>query len=55
MAEPGTIYTDELFQPIKKNLCPVDKYGKWSFPDDITQDDVEGWKILSWTRIRKNI
>ena len=53
MAAPGTIYTDELFQPIKKNLCPVDKYGKWSFPDDITQDDVEGWENLSWARPEK--
>ena len=50
MCEPGSIYTDELFQPVKKNLCPVDNYGRWSYPEGIEDYDVEGWEKISWAR-----
>ena len=50
MCDPGTIYTDELFQPVKKNLCPVDNYGRWSYPEGIEDYDVEGWEKISWAR-----
>ena len=46
----GSVFTDDLFQPIKKNLCPVDNYGRWNYPTDITEDDLEGWENISWAR-----
>jgi thymidine kinase len=33
LAEKNKVWTDELFQPLKKNLCPVDSYGRWNFPE----------------------
>ena len=50
MCSPGSIYTDELFQPVKKNLCPVDNYGRWSYPEGIEDYDVEGWEKITWAR-----
>ena len=47
----GSVFTDDLFQPVKKNLCPVDNYGRWSYPTDITEDDLEGWENVTWARV----
>ena len=51
LASPNSAFTDELFQPIKKNLCPVNEIGRWIFPEDITQDDLNGWERIQWARI----
>ena len=51
LASPNSVFTDELFQPIKKNLCPINEYGRWAFPEDITQDDLNGWERIQWARI----
>ena len=50
LASPNTAFTDELFQPIKKNLCPVNEIGRWAFPEDITQEDLNGWERIQWAR-----
>ncbi len=50
LCETNQIWNDDLFQPIKKNLCPVDSYGRWSFPEGITSSDVEGWDKIIWAR-----
>ena len=51
LASPNSVFTDELFQPVKKNLCPINEYGKWAFPEDITQDDLNGWERIQWARV----
>ena len=50
LCEKNKVWTDELFQPLKKNLCPVDSYGRWSFPEGIESSDVEGWEKITWER-----
>ena len=50
IARPGTIYTDEIFEPIKSSLCPINNYGGWRYPEDITEDDLNGWENISWAR-----
>ena len=51
LASPNSVYTDDLFQPVKKNLCPLNEYGRWALPEDITQDDLNGWDRIQWARI----
>ena len=48
LCETNQIWNGDLFQPIKKNLCPVDSNGRWSFPEGITSSDVEGWENIIW-------
>ena len=50
LARSGTIYTDEIFEPTKKSLCPINAYGGWRYPEDITDDDLNGWENISWSR-----
>ena len=50
IARSGTIYTDELFEPSKSSLCPLNNYGGWRYPEDITDDDLNGWESISWSR-----
>ena len=42
-------WTDPLFKPEKKNLCPYDSQG-WIFPENITKADVSGWNNYIWAR-----
>ena len=51
LAQPNTVFTDELFQPVKKNLCPVNEYGRWAPPEDITLDDLNNWDRIQWARV----
>jgi hypothetical protein len=51
IAQPNTVFTDELFQPVKKNLCPINEYGRWEFPEDISQDDLRNWDRIQWARV----
>ena len=51
LAKPNTVFTDELFQPVKKNLCPINEYGRWAPPEDITQDDLNNWDRIQWARV----
>ena len=50
MCNPGEVFTDQNFPPVKKSLCPVDAYGRWQYPEDITSDDLDGWQNLGWAR-----
>ena len=50
IARPRTIYTDELFEPVKKSLCPINEIGRWRYPEDITAEDLNGWENISWSR-----
>ena len=51
IAQPNTVFTDELFQPVKKNLCPVNEYGRWELPEDLSQDDLRNWERIQWARV----
>ena len=51
LASPNSAFTDELFQPIKRNLCPVNEIGRWAPPEDITMDDLNGWERIQWARV----
>ena len=42
-------WTDPLFKPEKKNLCPFDSQG-WIFPENVTKADVQGWNNYIWAR-----
>ena len=46
-------WVDPLFKPEKKNLCPVDKNGRWILPPDGLDSDVEGWKDITWCRVKE--
>ena len=50
LAKKGSVYTDDLFEPVKKSLCPVNEVGRWQYPEDITPDDLNGWENISWSR-----
>jgi hypothetical protein len=50
LSEKNKIWNDDIFQPLKKNLCPVDSYGRWNFPEGIDSNDVEGWENIVWAR-----
>ena len=43
-------WTDPMFTPEKKNLCPFKKNGDWDYPEDVIDSDVEGWEKLKWAR-----
>ena len=51
LAKPNTALTDEPFQPVKKNLCPINEYGGLAPPEDITQDDLNNWDRIQWARV----
>ena len=53
MAETGSIFTDELFQPLKKNLCPINEIGNWDLPDDVYEEDLNNWETITWARVEK--
>ena len=50
LAKKGTIYTDDIFEPTKKSLCPINEIGRWRYPEDITEDDLVNWENISWSR-----
>ena len=43
-------WTDPMFKPEKKNLCPYDKNGNWELPEDVLDSDVDGWEKFKWAR-----
>ena len=51
MAEPGSVFTDELFQPLKKNLCSINEIGNWDLPDDVYEEDLNNWESITWERV----
>ncbi len=51
IAEQGSIFTDELFQPVKKNLCSINELGNWDFPDDVYEEDLYNWESITWARV----
>ena len=53
IAEPGNIFTDELFQPLKKNLCSINEIGNWDLPDDVYEEDLNNWESITWSRVEK--
>ena len=42
-------WTDKIFPPKKSSLCPFDKEG-WKLPEDVPEDDLEGWEEINWCR-----
>ena len=50
LAKSGTIYTDDIFEPSKRSLCPINSYGGWRYPEDITDEDLNGWENITWAR-----
>ena len=53
LSKTNSVFTDELFQPLKKNLCPIDEAGRWVPPEDITQEDLDGWSRIQWARVEE--
>ena len=45
------IFSDELFPPIKKNLCPIKENGSWYLPKGINKEDIRGWEKYKWTPV----
>ena len=45
-----TPFTDPLFPPETKSLCPIDSRGNWILPPDVLEEDVEGWEDFGWCR-----
>ena len=43
------VWTDPIFKPEKKSLCPYDSQG-WIFPENITKADLQGWNNYIWVR-----
>ena len=43
-------WTDPMFKPEKKNLCPYDSKGEWVLPEDVIDSDVDGWEKFKWAR-----
>ena len=46
----SSAWTDPMFKPEKKSLCPYDKNGNWELPEDVLDSDVDGWEKLKWAR-----
>ena len=46
----SSAWTDPMFKPEKKNLCPYDSKGEWVLPEDVLDSDVDGWEKLKWAR-----
>ena len=42
-------WSDPLFTPEKKSLCPFDSKG-WILPEDVWESDVDGWESIKWCR-----
>ena len=42
-------FTDSSFPPKKGSLCPFDKEG-WIIPEEVEEDDIEGWEEINWCR-----
>ena len=42
-------WTDPLFPPEKKSLCPFNSKG-WVLPEDVWESDVDGWDKIKWCR-----
>ena len=42
-------WTDPLFPPEKKSLCPFNSKG-WVLPEDVWDSDVDGWDKIKWCR-----
>ena len=42
-------WTDDIFPPKKISLCPYNKEG-WVRPEDVLEDDVQGWEDIEWCR-----
>ena len=45
----NSAWTDPLFTPEKKSLCPFDSKG-WVLPEDVWESDVDGWESIEWCR-----
>ena len=45
----STPWTDPLFPPEKKSLCPFNSKG-WVLPEDVWESDVDGWEKIKWCR-----
>jgi len=50
MPAPSQQWKDNLFLPTKKSLCTYDEKG-WILPEDVLEDDVEGWEDADWCRV----
>ena len=45
-------WTDDLFKPERKSLCPFNKWG-WIIPDKGENKYLENWNEIKWARINK--
>ena len=45
------IFSDSLFKPIRKSLCPITEKGSWNLPSTINKNDVRGWETYKWASV----
>lgn len=50
LCKEGETYTDDMFPPVKKSLCPINSKGSWVYPADITDEDLQDWDKFTWAR-----
>ena len=46
----SSAFTDSLFPPEKKSLCPVNSRNNWILPKEAEPEDVQGWELIKWFR-----
>ena len=46
-------WEDPLFKPEQKNICPLDRKGKWILPPDGLDSDVKDWRGVGWCRVEE--
>ena len=51
LPESGSIFTDDLFLPTKKNLCELNNFGQWDLPEDVDEIDLNNWENIKWERV----
>ena len=46
-------WEDPLFKPEQKNICPLDKRGRWILPPGGLASDVKKWGGVGWCRVEE--
>ena len=50
ICKKGEMFKDDLFKPIRENLCSINKKGEWILNNKIDKNDIEGWEKIKFVR-----
>ena len=50
ISKKGEMFKDDLFKPIRENLCEINKKGDWILNEKINKNDILGWEKIKWVR-----